>query len=76
MALCYCSLHARLFIWAQHTWADCPSEKVIEIKRYYDILRSTRGEDPSLGVIEAACDKCIRSIQYIHGTALNDIDSL
>jgi hypothetical protein len=76
MALCYCSLHARLFIWAQHTWEDFPSEKVIEIKRYYDILRSTRGEDPSLGVIEAACDECIRGIQYLYGTALNDIDSL
>jgi len=76
MAICYCSLHARLFIWAQHTWADFPREKITEIKRYYGILRSARGEAPSLGVVEAACDECIRSIQPIYGTALNDIDSL
>jgi len=47
----------------------------MKIKRYYNILRSTRGEDPSLGVVEAACDECIQSIRYIYGTALNDIDS-
>jgi hypothetical protein len=76
MALCYCSLHARLYIWVQYTWADFPREKITEVKRYYGILRSTRGEDPSLGVVEAACDECIRSIQYLYGSALNDIDSL
>jgi len=76
MAICYCSLHARLFIWAQYTWTDFPREKIAEITRYYTTLRSTRGDDPSLGVVEAACDECIQTIRYIHGTALNDIDSL
>ena len=76
MALCYCSLHARLFIWAQHTWAAFPREKITEIKRYYSILHSTSGADPSLGVVEAACDECIRSIQYLSGTALNDMEAL
>jgi hypothetical protein len=47
----------------------------MKIQRYYNIIRSTRGEDPSLGVVEAACDECIQSIRYIYGTALNDIDS-
>ena len=75
MAICYCSLHARLFIWAQHTWADFPRETIMKIQRYYNIIRSTRGKDPSLGVVEAACDECIQSIRYIYGTALNDIDS-
>ena len=75
MTICYCSLHARLFIWAQHTWADFPRETIMKIQRYYNIIRSTRGEDPSLGVVEAACDECIQSIRYIDGTALNDIDS-
>ena len=27
-------------------------------------------------IVETACDECIQSIQYIYGTALNDIDAL
>ena len=76
MALCYCSLHARLFVWPQHTWADFSREKITGVKRYYEVLCATKGEDLSLGVVETACDECIQSIQYIYGTALNDIDAL
>jgi hypothetical protein len=65
MLLQYCSLHARLFSWKDHTWKDFSRAKINQIRGYSQLLRSAKPDSTDLQVIESPCDRCAEVIKQI-----------
>jgi len=65
MLLQYCSLHARLFSWKDHTWKDFSRAKINQIRGYGRLLRSAKPDSTDLQVIESPCDRCAEAIEQI-----------
>jgi hypothetical protein len=63
MLLHYCSLHAQLFIWKDHSWKDFPLAKIDQIREFGSLLRSVDPTSTALTVIERSCDQCAEAIR-------------
>jgi len=58
MSLRYCSLHGRVFSYAQQRWLAFSQKKIREIRGYYELLCSTNTDPSFLHVLERSCDQC------------------
>ena len=68
MLLQYCSLHARLFSWKNHTWKDFSLAKINQIREFDQFLRSAKSDSTDFQVIESPCDQCAEAIRQIART--------
>lgn len=68
MLLEYCSLHARLFSWKNHTWKDFSLAKINQIREFGQLLLSAKPDSTDLQVIERPCDQCAEVIRQIART--------
>jgi hypothetical protein len=69
MAIQYCSLHKQLFSQRYARWVTFSQETINEVRRHYELLRSTHVDASHLEVVEMSCDQCeavLRQISQIN----------